>query len=79
MFLGVTGKPLQQWKVFPLPLDNLDLLRFDSSGSSGRAAPLSLPPSSGPTFYRLHMHTMFQGIVLLPQGLACTSLPLKPN
>ena len=58
-FVGRAGKLLQQWKVFPLPLDNLYALRFDnSSDREQRPAPVSLPPTSGPTFYRLRMRSL---------------------
>ncbi len=38
------GEPLRDWRVFPLPLDNLDRVEFSDSKEE--------PTTSGPTFYR---------------------------
>lgn len=41
------GERLRQWRVFPLPLDNLDQLKFSGPGESKEE-----PTTSGPVFFR---------------------------
>lgn len=45
----MAGKLLKDWRVFPLPFDNLDRLRLEEPS---QAVGLYSDATSGPTFYR---------------------------
>ena len=45
----MAGKLLKDWRVFPLPLDNLDRLRLEEPS---QAVGVHSDATSGPTFYR---------------------------
>ena len=66
----MAGKLLKDWRVFPLPLDNLDRLRLEKPS---QAVGLHNDAASGPTFYRCVFWVCEACLFwLLPQMQACS-------
>ena len=67
----MAGKLLKDWRVFPLPLDNLDRLRLEEPS---QAEGLHSDGASGPTFHRFVFWVCEAWyILLLPQMQASAS------